>query len=154
MCLYEKGSPTMSIIYIQNDITLQPRRRGFHLITREVLEGCPELRKIRTGLAHVFILHTSASLTINENASPDVATDLEAHFNEFVPENAPYYDHTLEGADDMPAHIKASTLGSSVSFPIREGRPHLGTWQGIFLCEHRNRGGARRIVVTAHGEGE
>lgn len=137
--------------WIQKEITLKARSRGFHIITREVLEHLPELREIETGILHLFIQHTSASLSINENADPDVRGDMERHFNHAVPENAPYYEHTLEGADDMPAHIKASILGSSLSIPVGQGRLRLGTWQGIYLCEHRDHGGARRVVVTLFG---
>ena len=139
-------------MWSQRTITLKPRRRGFHLITREVLGQVPELARVNVGLLHVFIQHTSASLTLNENASPDVRSDMEAHFNEMVPEDQPYYRHTLEGSDDMPAHIKASLLGSSVSLPITNGRLNLGTWQGLYLCEHRDDGGARRLVLTLHGD--
>lgn len=131
---------------------MQPYRRGFHLITHEVIEQVPRLRDISAGMMNVFIKHTSASLTLNENADPDVRHDFEEHFNRMVPENAPYYDHTLEGADDMPAHIKASLLGNSVDIPITNGRPNLGTWQGIYLCEHRDRGGSRKLVITVIGE--
>jgi secondary thiamine-phosphate synthase enzyme len=137
--------------WIQRAFTLRARPRGFHLITREVLEQMPETREIETGLLHLFIQHTSASLTINENADPDVRGDMERHFNHAVPENAPYYEHTLEGADDMPAHIKSSILGSSLSIPVGGGRLGLGTWQGIYLCEHRNNGGPRRLVATLFG---
>ena len=140
-------------MWAQRLIRLEPRPRGFHLITREVVEALPELAEVQVGLLHVFIRHTSASLTLNENASPDVRRDFESHFNAAVPEDAPYWTHTLEGPDDMPAHIKASLLGPSVSFPIADGRPALGTWQGIYLCEHRDRGGERSVVVTAWGDG-
>ncbi len=139
-------------MYSQKEITLKPRPRGFHIITHELESQLPEINKIKTGLANIFIQHTSASLTINENVSPDVRSDMEAHFNKTVPENAPYYDHTLEGSDDMPAHIKASLLGPSLTVPIKDGKFNLGTWQGIYLCEHRNHGGARRVVVTIIGE--
>lgn len=139
--------------WIQKEFSLNARPRGFHIITREVLEQLPELRQIETGILHLFIQHTSASLTINENADPDVRGDMERHFNASVPENAPYYEHTLEGADDMPAHIKASILGPSLSIPIGRGQLRLGAWQGIYLCEHRNHGGARRIVATLYGKG-
>lgn len=139
-------------MWIQKEITIQNKTRGFHLVTNEILEDLDEIRTIKVGLLNIFILHTSASLTLNENASPDVRSDMEKHFNKTVPENAPYYDHTLEGADDMPAHIKSSLLGSSLTIPIRNGSLNLGTWQGIYLCEHRNRGGARRLVVTINGE--
>jgi secondary thiamine-phosphate synthase enzyme len=125
--------------------------RGFHLITRLIEKEVPEIGEIEHGVMHVFIQHTSASLTVNENADPTVREDFEAHFDRAVPENAPYYRHTAEGPDDMPAHIKASLMGASVSVPISAGRLNLGTWQGIYLCEHRNRGGPRRLVVTAIG---
>ncbi len=138
--------------WIQKQIRLSARPRGFHIITREILEQVPEMKDITVGLAHIFIQHTSASLTLNENASPDVRRDMEAHFNKMVPENAPYYRHIFEGPDDMPAHIKASLLGSSVSVPVRKGGFHLGTWQGIYLCEHRNHGGPRCLIVTVFGE--
>ena len=139
-------------MWVQREVTLRPRSRGFHLVTREIESAVPELRSLRVGLAHLFIQHTSASLTLNENASPDVRDDFEAYFNEAVPENAPYWTHTIEGPDDMPAHIKASVLGPSLSLPVRDGRLALGTWQGVYLCEHRNRGGARSVVVTLVGE--
>ena len=121
-------------------------------MTDEIADGVPELRELRVGLATIFMQHTSASLTLNENASPDVRRDFESYFNEAVPEDAPYWTHTDEGPDDMPAHIKASVLGPSLSLPVADGRLALGTWQGIYLCEHRDRGGARRIVVTAFGD--
>ena len=121
-------------------------------MTPEIVDQVPEMRSIRTGLAHIFIQHTSASLTLNENADPDVRVDFESYFSRAVPENEPYFIHTIEGPDDMPAHIKASMLGASVSVPIRDGRLKLGTWQGIYLCEHRERGGSRRLVVTINGE--
>ena len=136
----------------QKEITLRAKHRGFHLVTREILEQVPELKNISAGIMHVFIQHTSASLTINENADPDVRTDMESHFNRLAPENAPHYIHTTEGSDDMPAHIKASLLGNSVSIPITNGRLNLGTWQGIYLCEHRNYGGGRNLVITIIGE--
>jgi len=136
----------------QKTIQLHAKVRGFHLVTREVVDHLSELAEFHVGLAHFFIQHTSASLTINENADPDVRRDMEAHFNYFVPENQPYYEHVLEGSDDMPAHIKASTLGCSLTIPIHHGRLALGTWQGIYLGEHRNHGGSRRIVVTMQGE--
>jgi secondary thiamine-phosphate synthase enzyme len=139
-------------MYIQKEFSLREKRRGFHLITDEVEENIPELKNIKAGIIHVFIKHTSASLTINENADPTVRIDFESHFNKYVPENAPYYEHDTEGSDDMPAHIKSSLLGSSVSIPITNGRLNLGTWQGIYLCEHRNRGGKRKVVVTVVGE--
>ena len=139
-------------MWVQREIRLRPRPRGFHLVTREVLEGIPELGGVNVGLLHVFIRHTSASLTLNENASPDVRDDFEAYFDAAVPEGAPYWTHTIEGPDDMPAHIKASVLGPSVSLPVAGGRLALGTWQGIYLCEHRDRGGPRSLVATLSGE--
>ena len=139
-------------MWIQRQITLSPRARGFHLITDEVVEGAPELRSLRVGIAVVFMQHTSASLTLNENASPDVRRDFESYFNEAVPEDAPYWTHTDEGPDDMPAHVKASLLGPSLTVPVRDGLFALGTWQGIYLCEHRDRGGARSLIVTLFGE--
>jgi secondary thiamine-phosphate synthase enzyme len=137
--------------WIHRQIQLPAVRRGFHLITQQVLQALPELRSIQIGLLHVFIQHTSASLTINENADPDVPADLESSFNALAPENFPHR-HTIEGPDDMPAHVKAAMLGSSVSVPIHDGKLCLGTWQGIYLCEHRNHGGARKLVLTVHGE--
>ncbi|MCA9743829.1 MAG: YjbQ family protein [Deferribacteres bacterium] len=137
--------------WIQKKVVLRPKPRGFHLVTGELLEHLPELHSLRVGLAHFFIQHTSASLSLNENADPSVRTDMEAHFNKIVPENAPYFEHIYEGADDMPAHIKAVMIGPSLSLPITDGRLNLGTWQGIYLCEHRNRGGARKVVVTIWG---
>ncbi|CAD5269347.1 MULTISPECIES: secondary thiamine-phosphate synthase enzyme YjbQ [unclassified Imperialibacter] len=137
--------------FFQKEITLKPYPRGFHLITREVLAQFPELQKIRQGVLQVFIQHTSASLTINENADPTVRVDFESHFNKMVPESAPYYRHTMEGPDDMPAHIKASLLGASVQLPVTNGRLNTGTWQGIYLCEHRNYGGSRQLVLNAWG---
>jgi secondary thiamine-phosphate synthase enzyme len=137
---------------VQKEFSLGPRRRGFHLVTREVLEMLPEIRSVSRGVLHLFIMHTSASLTINENADPSVRVDLERHFNELAPENARHYTHDTEGPDDMPAHIKASLLGSSLSIPITDGRLRLGTWQGITLCEHRDDGGPRRLIATIIGE--
>lgn len=137
--------------WYQHQITLPACPRGFHLITRHVLDGIPELGGVQAGLLHVFILHTSASLTINENADPDVRVDLESAFNNIAPEDFSYV-HTCEGPDDMPAHVKASMLGCSVTVPVRNGRLVLGTWQGIYLCEHRNHGGPRRLMLTLHGE--
>ena len=139
-------------MWIQKEITIDPKPRGFHLITDEVIMGCPDMEKIEVGIMQVFIKHTSASLTINEDADPTVRADFESHFNQMVPENAPYYQHTFEGSDDMPAHLKSSILGSSVNIPITNGKLNLGTWQGIYLCEHRNDGGSRRLVVTVQGE--
>lgn len=136
----------------QKEFSLEAKRRGFHIITGEIEKQIPELKKISKGIAHIFILHTSASLTINENADPDVRGDMEKHFNKLAPENAPYYEHTSEGSDDMPAHIKASLLGSGITIPITSGEFNLGTWQGIYLNEHRNHGGKRKIVVTIFGE--
>jgi secondary thiamine-phosphate synthase enzyme len=135
----------------QKQITLTARRRGFHLITKEVLEAIPEIANFRTGLLQIFIRHTSASLTINENADSDVQRDLESSLNNLAPEDFPYV-HTIEGPDDMPAHVKASLMGSSVTIPIADGRLLLGTWQGIYLCEHRNRAAGRSLVLTLWGE--
>lgn len=135
----------------QTEIQLRPRSRGFHLITDEILTQLPELAKLEIGILHLFIKHTSASITINENADPTVRSDLESHFNHFVPENQPYYQHDYEGSDDMPAHIKSSILGASLSVPISHGKLNLGVWQGVYLCEHRNRGGSRQIVATLNG---
>ncbi|QDT31660.1 secondary thiamine-phosphate synthase enzyme YjbQ [Thalassoglobus polymorphus] len=137
--------------WIQKQISLPSYSRGFHIVTRHVVEAIPEIREIQVGLLHVFIKHTSASLTINENADPDVLVDMESSVNAIVPENFPYV-HTCEGPDDMPAHVKASMMGSSVSIPISNGQLNLGTWQGIYLCEHRNHGGARKLVLTLQGE--
>lgn len=138
--------------WTQRQVQLKPRGRGFHLITREVVEQLPELKDYSVGLLHAFILHTSASLSLNENASPEVRGDMERHFDRMVPENQPYYEHTLEGPDDMPAHIKASLLGSGLTLPVSGGKLKLGTWQGLYLCEHRNHGGARMLVLTLWGE--
>ena len=135
----------------QREIKLSPRSRGLHLITREVANQIPEIKNLSRGIAHIFICHTSASLTINENTSADVRTDMETHFNKLVPEGAPYYQHTEEGDDDIPGHIKASIFGSSVIIPITNMHFNLGTWQGIYLCEHRNNGGIRRLIVTLLG---
>ena len=140
----------MTTLWKQKQLSLKARPRGFHLVTREIVEQLSELRDIQIGLLHVFILHTSASLTINENADPDVRTDMETVFNHVVPEDLDLV-HTIEGPDDMPAHVKASMLGASVSIPIRDGELVLGTWQGIYLCEHRNQGGARSVVCTITG---
>lgn len=138
--------------WIQQQVRLDPRPRGFHLVTAAVAEQVPQIGDFAVGLAHVFIQHTSASLTLNENASSDVRGDFERHFNRMVPEDQPYYAHTLEGSDDMPAHIKASLLGSGLTIPIRDGQFTFGTWQGIYLCEHRDHGGARNLLVTLFGE--
>lgn len=137
--------------WMQQELRLKPLRRGFHLMTNEVLQALPELRRLKIGMLQVFIMHTSASVTINENADPDVPRDLEMAFNQIAREDFPY-EHTLEGSDDMPAHVKSSLLGSSVMIPIREGRLCLGTWQGIYVCEHRDHGGSRRLMLTAYGE--
>jgi secondary thiamine-phosphate synthase enzyme len=140
-------------MWIQQQVTLAPRPRGFHLVTGEIVDGVPELASLEVGLAVAFMQHTSASLTINENASPDVRRDFAEWFDRAVPDGASYFAHTLEGPDDMPAHIKASLTGASLVLPVRGGRLALGTWQGIYLCEHREDGGARRVLVTAFGEG-
>jgi secondary thiamine-phosphate synthase enzyme len=137
--------------WFQKGIVLPIKPRGFHLVTGEIVERVPEIRNYAVGLAHIFIQHTSASLTLNENADPTVRSDMEAHFKRIVPEDVPYFAHTYEGPDDMPAHIKASLLGSSVSIPISQGRLALGTWQGIYLGEHRDRGSPRRLLVTIQG---
>ncbi|AJR04594.1 secondary thiamine-phosphate synthase enzyme YjbQ [Siansivirga zeaxanthinifaciens] len=137
--------------FFQNQIRLKPHARGFHLINNEVLQAIPEINQIKIGQLQVFIKHTSASLTINENADYTVRKDFESHFNVMIPENAPYYKHTYEGPDDMPAHIKASVLGTSVQIPITNGKLNLGIWQGIYLCEHRDYGGERHLVITAFG---
>lgn len=139
-------------MWIRREVTLRPRPRGFHLVTGEIVDAVPELREVGVGLAHIFIRHTSASLTLNENASPDVRRDFETWFHEAVPEEHPGWTHTLEGPDDMPAHIKASLLGASVTVPVADGRLDLGTWQGVYLGEHRDRGGARTLVITVSGE--
>jgi len=138
--------------FLQKTIRLKARPRGFHVITTEIAEHLPETREFRVGLLHLFIRHTSASLTINENVSPDVRSDLEEHLNHMVPEDAPYYEHTIEGPDDMPAHIKSSLLGSGLTIPVGDGRLLLGTWQGIYLGEHRDHGGARTVIATIIGE--
>lgn len=139
-------------MWIQKELSLSQKSRGFHLITDEVLMQLPEIRSLSVGLLHLFIQHTSASLAICENADPTVRVDMEAHFNHFIPENAAYYLHTLEGSDDMPAHIKSVTVGTDLSIPIGGGSLKLGTWQGIYLGEHRNYGGTRRVVATIQGE--
>jgi secondary thiamine-phosphate synthase enzyme len=139
-------------VWVQREIALEPRPRGFHLVTGEVVEALPELSRLAIGLAHVFVQHTSASLTLNENASPAVRADFRSWFDSAVPEDAPYWTHTLEGADDMPAHIKTSLLGPSVTVPVTNGALALGTWQGIYLCEHRDSGGSRRLKATVWGE--
>jgi secondary thiamine-phosphate synthase enzyme len=142
----------MDQLWIQRQIDLEPRPRGFHLVTSEIVAAVPELASIGVGVLLVFIQHTSASLALNENASPDVRRDFAAWFDRAVPDGAPYFRHTLEGPDDMPAHIKSALTGSSLTLPLRDGRPALGTWQGIYLCEHRDGGGSRRLVVTAFGQ--
>jgi secondary thiamine-phosphate synthase enzyme len=138
-------------LWVQRAITLDPRPRGFHLITSDVVRELPELESMAAGMLHLLIQHTSASLALNENASPDVRRDFETWFDEAVPERASYWTHTLEGPDDMPAHVKAALLGPSLTLPVARGRLALGTWQGIYLCEHRDHGGARRLVATAWG---
>jgi secondary thiamine-phosphate synthase enzyme len=139
-------------MWLQRQFRLDPLPRGFHLITREVVSALPELEQLNVGLFHLHILHTSASLALNEDADPSVRHDFEAWFHQAVPERAPYWTHTQEGDDDMPAHVKASLLGSSLTLPIAGGRLALGTWQGIYLCEHRSRGRPRSLVATAYGE--
>jgi len=138
--------------WFQKEIVLAIRARGCHLVTREIVEQLPELSRFSIGLAHLFVKHTSASLTINENADPDVRHDMEAHLNVLAPENAPHYRHTCEGPDDMPAHIKSSLMGCSLTLPVRQGRLDLGTWQGVYLNEHRDHGSARTLVITLQGE--
>jgi secondary thiamine-phosphate synthase enzyme len=140
-------------MWVQRAITFEPRPRGFHLITREVVSALPELARVEVGMLHLLIQHTSASLALSENASPDVRRDFETWFNAAVPEDARYWTHTVEGPDDMPAHVKAALLGPSLTLPLADGRPALGTWQGIYLCEHRDHGGRRRVVATAWGTG-
>lgn len=137
--------------FYQKDIRIKGKSRGFHLITQDILKALEELNTIQIGMLNVFIKHTSASLTINENADPTVRLDFESHYNKMVPENAPYYIHTYEGPDDMPAHIKASLLGNSINIPVTNGRLNLGTWQGIYLCEHRDRATSRSLVLTLFG---
>ena len=139
-------------MWLQKEIRLKPRARGFHLITEELLRELPELRNFKIGMMNIFILHTSASLTLNENADPTVRQDFESYFNRAVPEDEPYYRHQDEGTDDMPAHLKTSILGCSLNIPVSNGQLRLGTWQGIYLCEHRDNGGSRRVVVTVQGE--
>jgi secondary thiamine-phosphate synthase enzyme len=138
-------------MWVQRSVTLGARERGFHLVTREILDALPELSRLRVGLLHLLIQHTSASLALNENASPDVRRDFETWFSRAVPEGASYWTHTLEGDDDMPAHVKAALLGPSLTLPVSDGRLSLGTWQGIYLCEHRDRGGERTVVATVWG---
>lgn len=138
--------------WIQKEISLKGKRRGFHLITDEIISNIPEIKNISTGLINIFLKHTSASLSINENVSPDVRRDMERHFNKMVPENAPYFEHKLEGADDMPAHLKTVILGNSLTIPVTKGQINLGTWQGIYLNEHRNNAHNRELVITILGE--
>ena len=137
---------------LQKEICISSKSRGFHLITHEVVSNFPEMSQINKGVLQVFIKHTSASLTINENADSTVREDFEAHFNEMVQEEQPYYRHTMEGPDDMPAHLKSSILGCTVQIPITKGKLNLGIWQGIYICEHRNRSGPRKLALTAWGE--
>lgn len=139
-------------MWIQKQLHLRPRTRGFHLVTDEILQQLPELTSVSIGIMNIFMHHTSASLTLNENADPTVRQDFEDYFNHAVPEDAPYYRYMDEGSDDLPAHLKSSLLGSSLTIPITHGRLNLGTWQGIYLCEHRNYGGSRRLVITINGE--
>jgi secondary thiamine-phosphate synthase enzyme len=145
-------APECRAVWIQRQIELRPRPRGFHLVTDEIVGAVPELSQLAVGIATVFMQHTSASLPLNENASPDVRRDFRAYFDEAVPEDAPYWTHRFEGPDDMPAHIKGSLLGFSLTLPVSDGRLALGTWQGIYLCEHRDDGGARRLLATLWGE--
>jgi secondary thiamine-phosphate synthase enzyme len=139
-------------MWLQRAVQLDARPRGFHLVTREIVDALPELERLRVGLLHLLIQHTSASLSLNENASPDVRRDFSAWFDRAVPEGASYWTHTLEGDDDMPAHVKAALLGPSLTLPVAQGRLALGTWQGIYLCEHRDRGGGRTVMATAWGD--
>ena len=139
-------------MWYQTEITLPPFERGFHIITELVLKGIREIENIKLGTLQIFIKHTSASLTINEDADPTVRSDFESHFNIIVPENAPYYKHTIEGSDDLPAHLKASILGSTLNIPVSNGKLNLGTWQGIYLCEHRNNKPIRKIILTLNGK--
>ena len=140
------------MIWYQKEITLKPRGRGFHLVTDEILNQFPEIKNINTGLIHIHIKHTSASITLNENYDPNVRGDMERYFNKTVKENEPWYAHNSEGSDDMPAHIKSTIIGTSLTIPITKGKLNLGTWQGIYLCEHRNHAGSRKVVVTISGE--
>ncbi|WP_299011779.1 secondary thiamine-phosphate synthase enzyme YjbQ [uncultured Shewanella sp.] len=139
-------------MWIQKEISVQAKKRGFHLITDEILKQVPEIKKLNVGVLHLFIKHTSASIGLNENADPSVRHDLEQHFNVLAPENAPYYEHTFEGPDDMPAHIKSILIGSSQSIPVTKGRLNMGIWQGIYLCEHREHASSRTLVITLNGE--
>ena len=139
-------------MFLQKEIKLAPRNRGFHLITHELLAAIPELADVEKGIANIFIKHTSASLTINENVSPEVKTDLKNYFDKLVADSLPYFEHTIEGPDDMSAHVKSSLLGYSLNIPVTNGAFNLGTWQGIYLCEHRHHGGSRKVVITVFGE--
>jgi len=139
-------------MWLQKELQLKARPRGFHLITNEVVQGLPELQDFHIGIVNIFIKHTSASLTVNENADPTVRQDFERYFNRAIPENEPYYQHTNEGPDDLPAHLKSSILGTSLVIPICDGQLNMGTWQGIYLCEHRNHGGNRHLVITIQGQ--
>ncbi len=139
-------------MWVQQEITLTARPRGFHLVTNEIIQQAPGLKKFSIGLAHLFIQHTSASLAINENADPSVRMDMESYFSQVAPENEPYFTHTLEGEDDMPAHLKTVLIGCNLTIPVAQGRLLLGTWQGVYLCEHRNRAGRRRLIITITGE--
>lgn len=158
MCTSLSKNPSVSVIFkekmsvFQKEFSLKPKSRGFHLITREVVEQIPEISKIKVGVMQVFIQHTSAGLTINENADPTVRQDFETFFNRTVPEDMSLYKHTYEGPDDMTSHIKSSLLGASLNIPITNGQLNLGTWQGIYLCEHRNHAGSRKLVITILGE--
>jgi len=138
--------------WFQKEIILNNKERGFHLITNEITSNLKEISNYKIGILHIYIMHTSASLTINENADSTVRSDMESHFNKYVPEDAPYYKHTFEGSDDMPAHIKSSIIGNSITVPISNGCLNLGTWQGLYLCEHRNSGRQRRLITTINGE--
>lgn len=138
--------------WYQKEMTLKPRGRGFHLVTDEVVSQLPEVKNINIGLMHILIKHTSASITLNENFDPDVRSDMDKYFNKVVMENETWYDHNSEGSDDMPAHIKSTIIGNSLTIPITNGKLNLGTWQGIYLCEHRNHAGSRKIIVTIFGE--
>ena len=139
-------------MWLQKKILISPKPRGFHLITSDIINNINIISTVKNGLLNLFIKHTSASLTINENADPTVREDFESHFNQIVPEQQGYYTHTMEGPDDMPAHLKSSILGASINIPITNGKLNLGTWQGIYLCEHRNRGGSRQIIATINGD--
>jgi len=139
-------------MWVQKKINLLAKQRGFHLISNEIIQAIPELKQMKIGLLHLFMQHTSASLAINENADPDVRIDMEAYFNQAIPENEPYFRHVLEGSDDMPAHLKSVVLGGDLTIPVANGQLQMGTWQGIYLCEHRNCAGNRKIIATLNGE--